>query len=84
MEAWREKSHCSAATLAWGLSAIGTHVPSKLKGTPLSITFARYPLNTYYEFPHINEGAARVADLSMSLCAVLLVEACNIWLEGGA
>jgi hypothetical protein len=33
------------------------------------------------EFTHISEGAARVADLPMSLCAVLLAEACNIGLE---
>jgi hypothetical protein len=34
-----------------------------------------------HEFTHISEGAARVADLPMSLCAVLLAEACNIGLE---
>lgn len=33
------------------------------------------------EFTHISEGAARVADLPTSLCAVLLAEACNIGLE---
>jgi hypothetical protein len=33
------------------------------------------------EFRHISEGAARVADLPISLCAVLLAEACNIGLE---
>ena len=33
------------------------------------------------EFTHISEGAARVADLPISLCAVLLAEACNIGLE---
>jgi hypothetical protein len=33
------------------------------------------------EFTHISEGAARVADLPVSLCAVLLAEACNIGLE---
>jgi TnpA family transposase len=33
------------------------------------------------EFTHISEGAARVADLPLSLCAVLLAEACNIGLE---
>jgi hypothetical protein len=32
-------------------------------------------------FTHISEGAARVADLPISLCAVLLAEACNIGLE---
>jgi TnpA family transposase len=34
-----------------------------------------------HEFTHISEGAARVVDLPMSLCAVLLAEACNIGLE---
>jgi hypothetical protein len=33
------------------------------------------------EFTHISEGAARVTDLAVSLCAVLLAEACNIGLE---
>jgi TnpA family transposase len=33
------------------------------------------------EFRHISEGDARVADLELSLCAVLLAEACNIGLE---
>ena len=33
------------------------------------------------EFTHISEGAARVTDLTVSLCAVLLAEACNIGLE---
>jgi len=32
-------------------------------------------------FTHISEGDARVHDLTMSLCAVLLAEACNIGLE---
>ena len=32
-------------------------------------------------FTHISEGNARVDDLTMSLCAVLLAEACNIGLE---
>ena len=34
-----------------------------------------------HEFTHINDSAARVGDLPMSLCAVLLAEACNIGLE---
>jgi TnpA family transposase len=34
-----------------------------------------------HEFLHISDGAARVADLPTSLCAVLLAEACNIGLE---
>jgi len=34
-----------------------------------------------HEFTHISEGEARVADLPLSLCAVLLAEACNIGLE---
>jgi TnpA family transposase len=34
-----------------------------------------------HEFTHISEGTARVADLPISLCAVLLAEACNIGLE---
>jgi TnpA family transposase len=34
-----------------------------------------------HEFTHLSEGAARVADLPISLCAVLLAEACNIGLE---
>ena len=33
------------------------------------------------EFTHISEGAARVTDLAVSVCAVLLAEACNIGLE---
>jgi len=33
------------------------------------------------EFTHISESAARVADLPISLCAVLIAEACNIDLE---
>jgi hypothetical protein len=33
------------------------------------------------EFTHISEGAARVTDLTVSLFAVLLAEACNIGLE---
>ena len=32
------------------------------------------------EFTHMSEAAARVGDLSVSLCAVLLAEACNIGL----
>jgi TnpA family transposase len=34
-----------------------------------------------HAFTHISEGDARVADLPVSLCAVLLAEACNIGLE---
>ena len=34
-----------------------------------------------HEFTHISEGAARVGDLPISVCAVLLAEACNIGLE---
>jgi hypothetical protein len=34
-----------------------------------------------HEFTHISEGAARGADLPLSLWAVLLAEACNIGLE---
>jgi TnpA family transposase len=34
-----------------------------------------------HEFRHISEGAARVADLPISVCAVLLAETCNIGLE---
>jgi hypothetical protein len=33
------------------------------------------------EFTHISERAARVSDLGVSLCAVLLAEACNIGLK---
>ena len=33
------------------------------------------------EFTHISDGAARVVDLPVSLCAVLLAEACNLGLE---
>ena len=33
------------------------------------------------EFTHVSEGAARVTDLAISVCAVLLAEACNIGLE---
>jgi len=33
------------------------------------------------EFGHISDNAARVADLPISLCAVLIAEACNIELE---
>ena len=33
------------------------------------------------EFRHVSEGDARVDDLDLSLCAVLLAEACNIGLE---
>jgi TnpA family transposase len=33
------------------------------------------------EFTHISEGEARASDLPVSLCAVLLAEACNIGLE---
>ena len=33
------------------------------------------------EFRHVSEGDARVGDLDLSLCAVLLAEACNIGLE---
>ncbi len=34
-----------------------------------------------HEFTHLSEGAARAEDLPISLCAVLLAEACNIGLE---
>jgi TnpA family transposase len=34
-----------------------------------------------HAFTHISEGDTRVADLPVSLCAVLLAEACNIELE---
>lgn len=33
------------------------------------------------EFTHISEGSGRVADLPVSVCAVLLAEACNIGLD---
>lgn len=33
------------------------------------------------EFTHISEGKARVADLPISICAVLVAEACNIGVE---
>src|SRR5216684_5982085 len=33
------------------------------------------------EFTHLSEGAARVGDLPISVCAVLLAKACNIGLE---
>ncbi len=32
-------------------------------------------------FTHVSEGGARVSDLSISICAVLMAEACNIGLE---
>jgi TnpA family transposase len=34
-----------------------------------------------HEFTHLSEGAARAEDLPLSICAVLLAEACNIGLE---
>ena len=34
-----------------------------------------------HEFTHISEGEARVTDLPVSICAVLMAEACNIGLE---
>jgi Tn3 transposase DDE domain len=34
-----------------------------------------------HEFTHISDGEVRVADLPVSLCAVLLAETCNIGLE---
>ena len=34
-----------------------------------------------HAFTHLSEGEARAADLPVSLCAVLLAEACNIGLE---
>jgi Tn3 transposase DDE domain len=34
-----------------------------------------------HAFTHVSEGEARAADLPVSLCAVLLAEACNIGLE---
>ena len=33
------------------------------------------------EFTHISEGRGRVGDLALSICAVLVAEACNIGLE---
>ncbi len=33
------------------------------------------------EFTHVSEANARVDDLSISICAVLLAEACNIGIE---
>ncbi len=33
------------------------------------------------EFTHVSEGAARADDLEVSICAVLVAEACNIGLE---
>jgi hypothetical protein len=33
------------------------------------------------EFAHISEGRGRVEDLTLSICAVLVAEACNIGLE---
>ena len=33
------------------------------------------------EFTHVSEGSARVSDLHVSLCAVLVSEACNIGIE---
>ena len=33
------------------------------------------------EFSHISEGNERVEDLALSICAVLIAEACNIALE---
>jgi hypothetical protein len=35
-------------------------------------------------FTHLSEGLARVEDRDVSICAVLLAEACNISLAGGA
>jgi hypothetical protein len=84
MAAWREKLPCSAETLAWGLEVKSPNAPNRLKGTPPAVTFARYPLTTYHEFTYISEGAARLADLPISLCALLLAAAFNIGLEGGA
>jgi hypothetical protein len=34
------------------------------------------------EFTHLSQTTARVEDLHISICAVLLAEACNIGLEG--
>lgn len=34
-----------------------------------------------YEFTHLSEGEARASDLPVSVCAMLLAEACNIGLE---
>lgn len=33
------------------------------------------------EFTHLSESGPRVQDLALSVCAVLLAEACNIGLE---
>jgi Tn3 transposase DDE domain len=33
------------------------------------------------QFTHLSEGTARVENLPISICAVLLAEACNIGLE---
>ncbi len=33
------------------------------------------------EFTHVSEGAARVGDLALSVCAVLVAEAANVGLE---
>jgi hypothetical protein len=33
------------------------------------------------EFAHISEGRGRVGDLALSICAVLVAEACNMGLE---
>ncbi|MEI5083357.1 Tn3 family transposase, partial [Pseudomonas aeruginosa] len=34
-----------------------------------------------HEFAHVSESGARAQDLHISLCAVLMAEACNIGLE---
>ncbi len=34
-----------------------------------------------HEFAHVSESGARTQDLHISLCAVLMAEACNIGLE---
>jgi hypothetical protein len=65
------------------LVTLRDHVLAKLPQVDLPEVLLEIHARTGFahEFPHISEGTARVADLPISLCAVLLAEACNIGLE---
>jgi TnpA family transposase len=65
------------------LAGLRGHVTERLPRVDLTEVLLEVQAWTNFasEFRHVSEADARVGDLELSLCAVLLAEACNIGLE---
>ena len=68
------------ATLSDLRQTVNAMLPDRIAFSEIFLEVARWTRFTD-AFTHLSEGRARVEDLHISVCAVLLAEACNISLE---